>query len=116
MQPVIPLAVPNLAGNEARYLEECVRSNFVSSVGPFVDRLEELVAAETGGARAVATSSGTTGLHAALVAVGVGRDDLVVLPSYTFIASANAIATPTGRYEEKFWISKARRLYGRSGG
>jgi dTDP-4-amino-4,6-dideoxygalactose transaminase len=89
---VIPLAVPNLSGNEARYLHECVTSNYVSSVGPFVERFEELVATEAGAPRAVATSSGTTGLHAALLAVGVRRDDLVVLPSYTFIASANAVA------------------------
>jgi perosamine synthetase len=89
---LIPLCIPNLAGNEARYLQECVETNFVSSVGPFVERFEEMVAEASGAASAVATSSGTTGLHAALTAVGVGRDDLVVLPSLTFIASANAIA------------------------
>lgn len=89
---MIPLCIPNLAGNEARYLQECVESNFVSSVGPFVERFEEMVATASGASRAVATSSGTTGLHAALTAAGVGRDDLVVLPSLTFIASANAIA------------------------
>lgn len=89
---MIPLAIPDLTGNEARYLAECVESTFVSSVGPFVDRFEALVAAASGAKVAVATSAGTTGLHAALTAVGVGRDDLVILPSYTFIASANAIA------------------------
>ncbi len=89
---MIPLAIPNLSGNEGRYLQECVETNFVSSVGPFVDRLEAIVADETGGARAIATSAGTTGLHVALIAVGVGPDDLVLLPDYTFIASANAIA------------------------
>jgi dTDP-4-amino-4,6-dideoxygalactose transaminase len=89
---VIPLAVPDLTGNEARYLAECIDTNFVSSVGPFVDRFESLVAAAVGSAHAVATSSGTTGLHAALTAVGVRRDDLVILPTFTFIASANAIA------------------------
>jgi dTDP-4-amino-4,6-dideoxygalactose transaminase len=89
---LIPLAVPNLAGNEARYLQECVDSNFVSSVGPFVERFEAMVAQTSGASHAVATSSGTTGLHVALTAAGVGRDDLVVLPSLTFIASANAIS------------------------
>jgi len=89
---MIPLAVPNLSGNESRYLQECVDTNFVSSVGPFVDRFEEAVAAAAGAPFAVATSAGTTGLHAALTAVGVSRDDLVLLPSMTFIASANAIA------------------------
>ena len=85
---MIPIAVPNLAGNEARYLQECVDSNYVSSVGPFVDRFEEMVAAASGAPHAVATSSGTTGLHVALTALGVQRDDLVILPSLTFIASA----------------------------
>ena len=89
---MIPLAVPNLAGNEARYLQECIDSTFVSSVGPFVDRLEEQVAAAAGTTGAVAVASGTAGLHLALRTVGVGPGDLVVLPSLTFVASANAIS------------------------
>ncbi|MCP5042259.1 MAG: aminotransferase class I/II-fold pyridoxal phosphate-dependent enzyme [bacterium] len=89
---MIPLAVPNLTGNEARYLAQCVETTFVSSVGPFVDRFEQEVARASGGTHGVAVSSGTTGLHVALVALGVGRDDLVILPSLTFIASANAVA------------------------
>ncbi|MBF0425879.1 MAG: aminotransferase class I/II-fold pyridoxal phosphate-dependent enzyme [Magnetococcales bacterium] len=89
---MIPLAVPDLTGNEALYLQECIASTFVSSVGPFVDRFEAMVSAAAGSTRAVATSAGTTGLHAALTAVGVGRDDLVILPAFTFIGSANAIA------------------------
>lgn len=89
---MIPLAVPNLAGREAEYLQECVESTFVSSVGPFVDRLEGQVAQAAGAGGAVALASGTAGLHVALRAVGVRPDDLVVLPSLTFIASANAIA------------------------
>jgi perosamine synthetase len=89
---MIPLAIPDLSGNEARYLQECVESNFVSSVGPFVDRFEGMVSDAVGAAAAIAVSSGTTGLHAALNAVGVGPGDLVILPAYTFIASANAIS------------------------
>lgn len=89
---MIPLVTPNLSGNEARYLQECVETSFVSSVGPFVSRFEMMVAEASGARYAVATSAGTTGLHAALTAVGVRRDDLVLLPSFTFIASANAIA------------------------
>ena len=89
---MIPLAIPNLSGNEARYLQECVETNFVSSVGPFVTRFEAMVAQAAGAPYAVATSAGTTGLHAALTAVGVRRDDLVILQSMTFIASANSIA------------------------
>lgn len=89
---MIPLAIPHLAGNEAKYLQECVETNFVSTVGPFVARFEDMVAEASGAQHAVATSSGTTGLHAALVALGVGRDDLVIVPSFTFIATANAVS------------------------
>lgn len=89
---MIPLAIPNMCGNEAKYLQECVDSNFVSTAGPFVPRFEEMVARFAGAKFGVATSSGTTGLQLALLAVGVGPNDLVILPSWTFIASANAIA------------------------
>lgn len=89
---MIPLAVPNLTGREALYLQECVDSTFVSSVGPFVDRLEMQVAEAAGTGGAVAVSTGTAGLHLALRVVGVGPGDLVALPSLTFVASANAIA------------------------
>ena len=89
---MIPLAVPNLTGRESEYLQECIETTFVSSVGPFITRFEKMVAEAAGGSMAAATSAGTTGLHAALVAVGVGQNDLVLLPSFTFIASANAIA------------------------
>jgi perosamine synthetase len=89
---MIPLAVPNLAGREAQYLQECIETTFVSSVGPFVDRFERMVADAAGAPHGVAVSSGTTGLHAALTAVGVKRDELVILQSLTFIASANAAA------------------------
>ena len=88
---MIPLAETNLGGNEAAYLQKCIETNYVSSVGPFVDRFETSVAVAAGTKVAVATNTGTAGLHAALVAVGVSRDDLVVVPGYTFIASANAV-------------------------
>jgi len=89
---MIPLAVPQLSGNEAKYLQECVDSTFVSTVGPFVGRFEQLVATAAGSKHCVAASAGTTGLHAALVALGIGRDDLVIIPSFTFIATANAVS------------------------
>ncbi len=89
---MIPLAEPNLSGNELSYLTECVTGGYVSSVGGFVSRLEGMTATAAGAPHAVATASGTVGLHVALVALGVQPGDLVILPSYTFIASANAIA------------------------
>ncbi len=88
----IPLAEPDLSGNEAAYLSECIASGYVSSVGPFVEQFEGAIARETGAQHAVATSSGTAALHVALDAVGVKRDDLVIMPSYTFAATAAAVA------------------------
>jgi len=89
---MIPLAVPNLAGREKEYLQECIETTFVSTVGPFVERFEKMVAEASGVGYGVALSSGTTALHLAMVSIGVGRDDLVILPSFTFVASANSIA------------------------
>ncbi len=89
---MIPLVEPDLSGNEARYLQECVTTGFVSSIGPFVGRFEAMVAKALGACEAVATASGTVGLHLALTAVGVKAGDLVIVPSFTFIATANAVA------------------------
>lgn len=87
---MIPLIEPNLSGNEARYLSECIASNFVSSVGPFVTRFERLVADAAGCWNGVATTTGTAALHVALIALGVRPGDLVIMPALTFIGTANA--------------------------
>lgn len=89
---MISLAMPNLTGNEKKYLDNCIDTTFVSSVGEYVSTFEAMVAEATGCKYAVATSAGTTGLHAALTAVGVKYNDLVIIPTFTFIASANSIA------------------------
>lgn len=89
---MIPLSVPNLTGNERKYLNQCIDTTFISSVGEFVTRLEEMSAEICGAKKAVATSSGTTGLHLALMGCGVKRDDLVIIPTFTFIATANAVS------------------------
>jgi len=88
---MIPLAVPNLGGNELAYLKECVDTNFVSSVGPFVDRFEREFAAYVGSPHAVATSNGTAAIHVALILAGVGPGDEVIVSDFTFAASANPI-------------------------
>lgn len=87
----IPLCVPELGGNEWAYIRECLDTNFVSSVGPFVDRFERDFASRVGAARAVATTTGTAALHVALLVAGVQQDDEVVVPTLTFIAPVNAI-------------------------
>ncbi len=89
---MILLSIPNIGETEEAYLRECVRTNFVSSVGPFVDRFEIGVASLHGGTKGVATSAGTTALHVGLVALGVQPGDMVICPSFTFVATANAIA------------------------
>lgn len=88
---MIPLSVPNLTGNEREYLNKCIDTTFVSSVGEYVNRIEKMVAEESRSHYAVATSSGTTGLHLALTGCGVQRDEIVIIPTFTFIASANAV-------------------------
>jgi perosamine synthetase len=93
--PVIPVSETRLDGNEARYLAECVRSNWISSGGPFVAKFETAFARASGCAFGVATSSGTASLHLALAALGIGEGDEVVMPALTMIATANA-ATYTG--------------------
>lgn len=88
----IPLAIPNVSGHEEAYLRECIASTFVSSVGPFVERFARSIADVNGTERAVVLSSGTVALQMALVGLGIGRGDLVIMPSLTFIATANAIS------------------------
>lgn len=88
---MIHLAVPDLSGNERKYLNECIDTTFVSTVGEFVTRFEKQVARKTGAAYGTVVSSGTDGLHMTLKACGVGRDELVCIPAFTFIATANAV-------------------------
>lgn len=88
----VPLHAPKFMGNEKKYLDECIDTTFVSSVGKFVDRFENEVAAYTGAARAVVCVSGTNALHMAMMLVGVERDDEVLTQALTFIATCNAIS------------------------
>jgi perosamine synthetase len=91
LRRLIPNAVPHLAGNEWKYLKECLDTNWVSSAGPFVDRFEREVATYVGAPHAVATVNGTAALHVALLAAGVRAGDEVLVPTFTFIATANAV-------------------------
>lgn len=88
----VPLHVPLFIGNEKKYMNECIDTTFVSSVGQFVDRFEEMVAEYTGAKKAVVCVSGTNALHMAMMLVGVERDDEVLTQALTFIATCNAIS------------------------
>lgn len=88
----IPLHEPRFIGNEKKYLNECIDSTFVSSVGEFVDRFEQEIAIYTGAKYAIATVNGTAALHISLILADVQRDDEVITQPLTFIATCNAIS------------------------
>ena len=89
---MVPLHVPTFRGNEKKYLNECIDSTFVSSVGKFVDRFEEMMVEYTGTQKAVVCVNGTNALHMAMLLVGVEREDEVITQALTFIATCNAIS------------------------
>ncbi len=94
----ISVAQPDLCGNELYYLQQCVESGWISGNGPFVGRFEAEFAEFCGVKEAISCSSGTAALHLALVALGVGPGDEVIVPTLTYVATANAVrycgATP----------------------
>ena len=89
---MVPLHAPVFLGNEKKYLNDCIDTTFVSSVGQYVDRLEKDIAAYTGAKRAVVCVNGTNALYMSLLLSGVQQDDEVITQPLTFIATANAIA------------------------
>ena len=88
---IIPVCEPRLDGNEEKYLMQAVRTNWISSVGSFINEFETKFAEKVGAQHGVACSSGTTALHLALLALGVGKGDEVIVPAFTMIASPNAV-------------------------
>lgn len=88
----IPLHEPTFIGNEKKYINDCIDTTFVSSVGKYVDRFEEMVAEYTGAKKAVVCVNGTNALHLALMLVGVEQEDEVITQPLTFVATANAIS------------------------
>lgn len=89
---VVPLHEPIFQGNEWAYVKECLDTTFVSSVGKFVDRFEKDLVEFTGAGYAVAVTNGTAALQIALKLAGVQAEDEVLVPSLTFIATANAVS------------------------
>jgi perosamine synthetase len=85
------LSGPHIAGNEWKYVKECLDTGWVSSVGSYVTKFENMLAEFSGCKYGVATSSGTTALHISLLLAGVKQDDYVIVPNVTFIASINSI-------------------------
>ncbi len=88
----IPLHEPRFIGNEKKYVLDAIDSTFVSSVGQYVDKFEEMMCKITGAKHAVALVNGTNALHLGLVLAGVEENDEVITQALTFIATANAIS------------------------
>lgn len=95
---MIPLCIPQIEGNEWKYVKECIDTNWVSSVGSYVNLFEERFAEYVKSKHAVVTMNGTAAIHLALAALGIGEGDEVIIPSMTFISPVNCIkyvgATP----------------------
>jgi perosamine synthetase len=89
---LVPLHAPLFRGNEAAYVKDCIDTGWVSSVGAYVDRFEAMLAEITGAAHAIAVVNGTAALQVCLHLAGVGPGDEVVMPSLTFVATANAVS------------------------
>jgi perosamine synthetase len=88
----VALHEPEFRGNEREYVRECLDTGWVSSVGKFVERFEGMLVEVTGAKHAIAVVNGTAALHACLLLAGVRRDDEVLIPALTFIATANAVS------------------------
>jgi len=87
-----PLHSPTFEGNEIKYVTDCIESTFVSSVGKYVNKLEEMLQEYTGSKYAVVTVNGTAALHVSLLLCDVTKEDEVLMPALTFIATANAVS------------------------
>jgi len=88
---VIPLSIPNLSGNEWKYVKDCLDTGWISSVGSYVDDFEKALATYVGSKYAVAIVNGTAALHIAQLVLGVKPGDYVIMPNITFVATANSV-------------------------
>lgn len=92
MRKIIPVCEPKLDGNELKYVIECIKTNWISSAGErYIRRFEEEFAERCGVKYAVSCTSGTAALHLALATLGIKKDDEVIIPTFTMIATANAV-------------------------
>jgi len=89
---IVPVCEPTLGGNEARYVMDCVESNWISSAGKYIPAFEEKFAAECGCKYGTACANGTVALHLGLAALGLEPGDEVIVPTFTMIATINAVA------------------------
>ena len=93
----IPVAAPTLGETEAKYVMDCLTSTWISSTGKYIDQFEDAFAQFCGVKHAFTCSNGTTALHLALLALGLQADDEVIVPTLTFVASANTVVYCGGK-------------------
>jgi len=91
MLKMIPVAEPNLEGNELKYVEECIKTGWISSAGKYVTKFEKEFSKYCGVKHGIAVANGTLALHLALEALGIKKGDEVIVPAMTFVATANAV-------------------------
>ncbi|MDA9241847.1 LegC family aminotransferase [Flavobacteriaceae bacterium] len=89
---MIPLSLPNINGNEWKYVKDCLDTGWISSAGKYVNKFEEAIQNYTGVKYAIACMNGTAGLQVSLKLAGVFSDDIVIAPNLTFVATLNAIS------------------------
>lgn len=97
MEEQIKLSLPHLAGNENKYVKDAIDSTWITPLGPYVNRFEELLDKYLGENNVVALSAGTAAIHIALALLGIGKGDEVICQSMTFSASANPIVYLGGK-------------------
>ncbi|MFQ6128957.1 MAG: DegT/DnrJ/EryC1/StrS family aminotransferase [Thermoplasmata archaeon] len=112
---MISIAEPTLGEKELEYVVDCIKSNWISSKGRYVQRFENLFAEYCGRSDGIATSSGTTALHLALESLGIGKGDEVIVPTLTFIATANSVSYTAARpvfvdSHPDYWCMDPRRI------
>jgi perosamine synthetase len=115
MAITIPVYKPALHGNEKKYVNECLDSTWISSKGKFVTQFEESFASEIDVNYASAVSNGTVALHVALVALGIGPGDEVIVPTLTYISSVNSISYTGAKpvfvdSEPEYWQMDASKI------
>lgn len=115
MKNFISVAVPNLNGNEKKYVNDCLDSTWISSKGKYIDLFEKSFAEYCGVEHAISCCNGTAALHPPLIALGVGEGDEVIVPTLTYIATANAVSYCGAKpvfvdCDEKTWNIDAKKI------
>ena len=88
---MIPLSVPNIIGNEWKYVKDCLDTGWISSAGDYVLKFEESIKNYTKSKYAIACINGTSGLQISLILADISNKDIVIVPNLTFVASVNSV-------------------------